>query len=262
MQAAAGAPRAHATIVPTDPYPRAAAAYLVAVNGVVLWAREPQQPLPPASLAKLMTALVLAEQQQAKGTAEVSRLAAAATGSRLGLRAGDQLHFSDAFDALLVASGNDVCLALAEHAAGSVAAFVTRMNERARQFGLTATRFANPCGLDAPGQVASAADLHALVRLAMAVPAIAHAVALPAVDIQTLGGRRLRKSNSNLLIGRVPGAVGVKSGFTNRAGKCLTALVRRGSDEVLIVLLNAPNRWWSAQVLIDDAFAALDASRR
>ena len=127
---------------------------------------------------------------------------------------------------------------------------------------LRASRFRNPCGLDADGHVSSVRDLLVLAKLAMQQPEIARAVAKPLVEIRTQDGRRLRKASGNLLLGRVPGAVGVKSGFTSRAGKCLVAMVRRGRDEVVVVLLNAPDRWWSASILIDDAFAALDAARR
>src|SRR5690606_16584240 len=140
------------------------------------------------------------------------------------------LRLADAFDALLVASANDACLALAEHAAGSVERFVERMNRRAEALALRATRFRNPCGLDAPGHVSSARDLHRLAREAMAQPEIARAAAKPGVELRTLGGRRLAKPSGNQLLGRVPGAVGIKSGFTRRAGKCLAALVRRGAD--------------------------------
>lgn len=245
-----------------DPYPKAAAAYLVVVNGAVLWAHEPDRALPPASLTKMMTALLLVEDWKPDAVVSVRAEAAAATGSRLGLRKGDRIRFVDAFDALLVGSANDACLALAEHAAGSVERFVDRMNERAASLGLQATRFRNPCGLDAPGHLASVRDLHRLAVQAMRAPEIARAVALRAVDVRTLDGRRLRKASGNLLLGRVEGAVGVKSGFTSRAGKCLAAIVRRGRDEVAVVLLNAPDRWWAASILIDDAFAALDAARR
>ncbi|MBY0398762.1 serine hydrolase [Myxococcota bacterium] len=245
-----------------DPYPNAAAAYLVVVNGAVLWAHEADRALPPASITKLMTALLLVDDWEPDAVVKVGADAAAATGSRLGLRVGDRIRFTDAFDALLVASANDACLALAEHAAGSVARFVDRMNERAVALGLRTTRFRNPCGLDAPGHLASARDLHRLAMLAMRAPEIARAVALPAVALRTLDGRRFRKASGNLLLGRIEGAIGVKSGFTGRAGKCLAALVRRGKDEVAVVLLNAPDRWWAASILIDDAFAALDAARR
>ena len=246
----------------TDPYPKAAEAYLVTVNGVVLWQRAADRPLPPASLTKLMTALVLLDDWQPEAIVSVSPHAAAATGSRLGLRAGDRLRLADAVDALLVASANDACLALAEHAAGTVATFVSRMNARAEALGLKATHFENPCGLDAPGHLSTAQDLHRLAGRAMQSKEIARAVARPAVEVRTLEGRVLRKPSGNQLLGRVPGAVGVKTGFTARAGKCLAALVRRGNDEVGLVLLDAPERWWAASILIDDAFAALDAARR
>lgn len=250
------------SVTAADPYPKAAEAYLVLVNGVVLWQRAPERALPPASLTKLMTALVLLDDWRPEAVVNVSARAASATGSRLGLRAGEQLRFVDAFDALLVGSANDACLALAEHAAGSVEAFVARMNERARALALAATHFENPCGLDAPRHLSSARDLQRIATRAMQAPELARAVALPAVEVRTLAGRVLRKPSGNLLLGRVRGAVGIKTGYTNRAGNCLAALVRRGKDEVSLVLLDAPDRWWAVSILIDDAFAALDAARR
>jgi D-alanyl-D-alanine carboxypeptidase (penicillin-binding protein 5/6) len=261
-EAASGADASVASNALLDPYPKAAAAYLVVVDGVELWGHAPDRALPPASLTKLMTALVLLERWEPEAIVEVGPTAAAATGSRIGLRAGDRLRFADAFDALLVASANDACLALAEHAAGSVERFVERMNRKAGALALRATRFRNPCGLDAPDHRSTARDLHRLARHAMAQPELARAVAQPEVVLQTLAGRHLAKPSSNLLLGRVPGAVGIKSGFTRRAGKCLAALVRRGGDEVTVILLDAPDRWWAASILIEDAFAALDAARR
>ena len=245
-----------------DPYPKAAAGYVVTVNGAVLWAHAADRALPPASLTKIMTALVLLDQWNPEASIDVSPLAAAVSGSRLGLKAGEQLRAGDALTALLVASANDACLALAEHAAGSVPAFVARMNRKAEQLGLAVTRFRNPCGLDAEGHVSSAADLLRLSRAAMANVEFARIVSQAEAVVTTVGGRRFQLTSGNLLLGRVAGTVGIKSGFTHRAGKCLAALVRRGDDEVTIILLNAPNRWRSAAVLVDDAFAALDASRR
>jgi serine-type D-Ala-D-Ala carboxypeptidase (penicillin-binding protein 5/6) len=247
---------------PTDAYPRAAAAYLVAVNGVPLWGRDIDRPLPPASLTKLMTALVATEDWQPEATLTVSRGAAAATGTRLGLRAGESLRLGDALDALLVVSANDACLALVEHVAGSEAAFVARMNARAAALGLAAMNFANACGFDASGHAASARDLLALARVALQVPAIAAAVAKPAIDFTTPGKRRFRRDAANIMIGRVPGAVGIKTGYTSRAGKCLIARVERGRDRVELVLLDAPERWTAADILITDAYAALAQSRR
>ena len=209
-----------------------------------------------------MTALVLLDDWAPDAIVTVSPLAAAATGSRLGLRPGEQLRAGDALTALLVASANDVCLALAEHTAGPVSEFVARMNRKAEQLELAATRFRNPCGLDAKGHVSSVSDLLRLSRLAMENDEFARIVGQAHAVVTTLGGRRFQLTSGNLLLGRVEGTVGIKSGFTSRAGKCVAALVRRGADEVIIILLNAPDRWWSAQVLIDDAFAALEARRR
>jgi len=247
---------------PPDPWPKAAAAYLVMVNGAALWARSPDLALPPASLTKIMTALLALEHWAPDEILTTSAHAAAATGSRLGLRAGDQLSMASAFDAMLVSSANDACTALAEHVAGSVVEFVRRMNRKARDLRLDATRFRNPCGLDAPGHRASASDLYRLAMLAMEQPEFARAVQKTGISISTVGGRRFSRNSSNQLLGRLPGTVGVKSGFTNGAGRCLVALVRRGSDEVAVVLLDAPDRWWSASLLVEDAYAALDASRR
>lgn len=246
---------------PPDPWPKAATAYLVVVNGAVLWARAPERSLPPASLTKIMTALLILEHWAPDEIVTTSPVAAAATGSRLGLQATDQLTMASAFEALLVNSANDACLALAEHIAGSVAGFVQRMNRRARELHLDATSFQNPCGFDAPGHRSSASDLYRLTILAMAQPEFVQVVQKTRITVGTVGGRHFTKSSGNQLLGRLPGTIGVKSGFTSGAGKCLVALVRRGGDEVVVVLLNAPDRWWSASILVDDAFAALDASR-
>lgn len=256
------APAATAADAPTDAYPGAAASYLVVVNGLELWARAPDEPRPPASLSKLLTALLVVGDFDATAMVAVSAAAAQATGARLGLRAGETLRAGDALTAMLLGSGNDVCLALAEHVAGTAAAFVDRMNERASQLGMTRSHFRNPCGLDAPGQVATARDLWRLTAAALAEPEIARRVVLAQARITTAGGRRFELSNGNLLIGRHPGVVGAKTGFTSRAGKCLAAVARRDGDEVAVILLNSPERWWAAPILLEDAFAALHASRQ
>jgi D-alanyl-D-alanine carboxypeptidase (penicillin-binding protein 5/6) len=146
---------------------------------------------------------------------------------------------------------------LAEHAAGSEARFVARMNRRAAELGLRNTRFANACGWDARGHYASAADLAVLAETALRLPAFAALVAQPEVRIATVDGRRqFAAHNTNVLLGRLRGVAGVKSGFTRRAGPCLIALAQRERVRVLAVLLNGSNRWWEAAGLIEHAFAA------
>ena len=245
---------------PTDRFPKAAAAYVVALDGRELWARRADAPRLPASLTKIMTALVLLEGDWKPDAAiRVGRKAAAETGSRLGLREGESLRAGEALTAMLVASANDACLALAE-AAGPDGAFVAAMNARAKSLGLAATHFDNPCGHDAPGQRSSARDLAVLARAAIAHEEIASRVALPRATVRTLQGRSFEIVTGNALLGRVPGACGVKSGYTPGAGKCLVGLAERDGRRALVVLLDAPDRWWTAAALLEEAFDA--AARR
>ena len=247
---------------PPDPFPGAARSYLVEAGGRVLWARDPDAPRLPASLTKIMTALLALE---AGGSPEawipVRARAARETGTRLGLRAGDRIRAGDALAATLVASANDACLALAEHATGSAAPFVEAMNARARSMGLAATHFENPCGHDAPGQRSSARDLLALAEAALAHQEFARIVALPSATIMAAGGRRITFRTRNHLLGSLAGVAGVKTGYTKGAGKCLAVLARRGGTRVLVVLLDAADRWWTAAALVEEAFDAARAPR-
>lgn len=246
--------RPAASAAAPDRFPRAGAAYLVERDGTLLWARNADAPLPPASLTKLMTALLAVERGTPAGWLTVSARAARASGARLGLRAGERLRPGDALAATLIASANDACLALAEHLAGSAEAFVAAMNRRAASLGLAATRFENPCGHDAPGHRASARDLLALTRAVLAVPALRDLVAREQVELVTQGGRRVVARTRNSLLGRVRGLDGVKTGTTDRAGRCVIARAERAGSEVVVVLLGAPDRWFTAAALVEAAF--------
>jgi len=240
-----------------DLFPRAATGYVVAINGKPRWARAPDSPRAPASLTKVLTALVLLEHDwQPHAQIVVSARASHATGARLGLRAGERAYAVELLEAMLVASANDACLALAEAAAGSAQAFVTRMNERAAALGMVASHFEDPCGFDQPRQVSTPNDLLRLTATALTVPAFAQAIAQARGEVHTLGGRKLSYTTSNLLLGRLDGARGVKTGHTSNAGRCLIGLVTRGTTQVIVVLLDAPDRWWTAAVLIEEAFRA------
>jgi len=241
--------------VPVDRFPGAAASYLVAIDGRIVWEKGADKPRLPASLTKLMTALVLVERNwDPKAEVAVSASASKATGSRAGLRSGDRVAAGDLFRAMLVGSANDACAALAEHADGSSSAFVARMNARAREMGLAATSFANPCGHDDPKQRSSAHDLRVIAEAAMAKPEIASAVGLREATIATVKGRRMTVKTGNLLLGRSPGVYGVKSGYTPGAGKCAVIAAERNGKKVLIVLLDAANRWWNAAALVEAAY--------
>ncbi len=239
-----------------DPFPAAAGAYLVSVDGAPLWAHKPEQALPSASLTKIMTALLVLEHGHLQQVAQVSDAATREGGSRLGLRPGEKMRVAELLAAAILQSANDACHVLAEHVAASEQDFVALMNRRASELGLHDTRFANACGHDHPAHRSSARDLARLAELALRHPGFARLVAQAEVEVQDAGGRRrYRLNNSNQLLGRYPGAIGVKTGYTRQAGKCLVALAVRGDRRVLLVLLNAPDRWWTASAMLDRAFA-------
>lgn len=244
-----------------DRWPGVAAAYLVRIDGDVRWSANAGARLRPASLTKLMTALVVVDALAPGDVVAVSRRAAAAEGAKLGLRAGMTLSAEGLLAAALLRSANDACLALVERVAGGEGAFVARMNARAAAMGLADTHFANACGLDAPDHYASARDLAALADAAMGAPRIAAIVRRERDSAKAADGRVYRFENTNALIGRVDGARGVKTGWTKAAGRCLAADVEREGVRVSVVLLGAPDRWWDAVAMIESAFEDARARR-
>lgn len=240
-----------------DPYPWIASAYVVKRDGALLWAGAADARLPFASLAKLMTALLALERGQPEREVVVSRAAARETGTRIGLAAGERFHVRDLLAATVVRSANDACRALADSLGPGTGRFVAAMNERAIALGLANTHFVDPCGHDRSGQYSSAADLARLAEQVMRHEDYLRLAGSARLEIRTSDGRRTyRLRNTNALIGRYPGAIGLKTGNTDGAGHCLVALVERDGVRVLAVLLHAPNRWWNAAGLLDRAFAA------
>ena len=240
-----------------NPYPGLAAAYLVQVEGRTLWADAAARRLPPASLTKVMTALLVLERGGLQQTTTISTRAAAATGARLRVRAGTRFRIEDLLVAALVGSANDACRALAEWHSGSEPRFVAAMNRRARALGLRDTRFANACGFDAAGHYSSAEDLARLAETAMQNERFRAIVALREALVHDADARRTyRVETTNALLGRLPGAIGIKSGHTRKAGRCIIVLAERGTRHVLLVMLGAANRWWDAHDVVERAFAA------
>jgi D-alanyl-D-alanine carboxypeptidase (penicillin-binding protein 5/6) len=241
---------------PADRFGSVGAAYLVKIDGREVWARNPDRRLPPGSLTKMMTALLVLERAGLGQVVTVSEAASRETGTRLGLSPGDRMPVVDLLAATLLGSANDACHALADHVSGSEGKFVSRMNARAREMDLRGTRFANACGHDAPGLHSTARDLARLAETAMGNPVFARMVGIVRGEVATADGRRkFLLENKNELVGRYRGAAGVKTGFTRRAGKCLVAWAERDGRRVLLVLLDAPDRWWKAEEILDAAFA-------
>src|SRR5574337_29746 len=242
----------------------AASAILVdAVTGDVLFEQNADEPRPPASITKILTALVIVERGHLEDTVVVSQAAARVGGYRLGLRPGQRISLVDLLAAILIRSANDAAIAAAEHVGGGVKGFMAMMNAKAQELGMLHSHFENPHGLDGPGHYTTARDMALLTRGAMEHPAFAQLVRTreTRVTIWQQGARgplsrqRIVQSH-NKLLGRLEGADGVKTGYTDAAGRCLVASASRGDQRMIAVLLKDPQRWTDAATLLEFGFGA------
>ena len=260
---AAGTAAAHSRVDSHDPYHRSASAYAVVLDGELLWGSNLDVRRAPASLTKLLTALVLLDSDwQPDALLRVSHEAAHTTRPRVGLRTGESIRADEALTAMLMHSANDACMVLAEHAAGSVDAFAARMNARAAALGMQDSHFVHPCGFDEDGQYSTVNDLLRLAKAAHSNRRIAQIVAQEDAVISTASGRQLAFRNTNQLLGRLDGVVGLKTGYTVHAGHCLIAVAEQSGHRVWLVLLDSPRRWWTAHRIITDAFASANRGAR
>lgn len=207
------------------------ACLITALDGRILWEKNAVQPLAPASMTKMMTALVIMEkirigELDVTDRVRISRRAAAVRGSSIRLKAGEKVSVRALLHGLLIASGNDAALALAEHAAGSSGMFVEQMNEHARAIGLLHTQFRNPHGLSVTGHLSSAYDMCLIARrLIQHEEVLTITKRRRAVIRVARGGRTLTLRNTNTLLGALDGIDGLKTGYTPKAKYCLCATV-------------------------------------
>jgi serine-type D-Ala-D-Ala carboxypeptidase (penicillin-binding protein 5/6) len=228
-------------------------------TGRVLWSRKPLAILPIASLTKIMTALIVVEKTSPGAHARIGKNATQFRGSGVGvLPRGKSVPVEGLLYGLLLPSGNDAGVALAERISGSDGRFARLMTQRAQELGLTCTRYVSSYGLQA-GNRSCAADLAALTRLAMRQPRITRIVRNAHASVPfPIKGKRLEVSTTNpLLKAHYPGTIGLKTGFTNRAGHCLVAVVRRGGHTVAAVLLHSPNTAAQGKRMIEAGLRAL-----
>ena len=213
--------------------------------------------MPVASLTKIMTALVVVDRARPSEAVRVTGAALRYEGSGIGmLPKGKRVRLETLLNGLMLVSGNDAAIALADHVAGSERHFVALMNRRARGWGLDCTRFASSHGLE-DGNRSCARDLAVLTRLAMAKPRIRRIARRRHAEFRfPIKGGKLYLTGHNPLI-RVgyPGAVGLKTGYTYAAGRCFVGVARRGGRRLGVVLLNSPDPAKHAPKLLDSAFA-------
>lgn len=225
-------------------------------SGRVLWRRHPLDRAPIASLTKIMTALEVVDATSSRDRVRITPAAVDYAGRGVGLPKGRSVPIEGLLHGMLMVSGNDAAKALAIHVGRSEQRFVGRMNRRARRLGLRCSHFSSPHGLER-GDRSCAADLAAMARIAMGEPRISRVVrkASAAVRFPVKGGRLFVYSTNPLLRPqRYPGTIGLKTGFTNAAGRCYVGVVRRGSRRLGVVLLHSPDPATQAKKLFAAGF--------
>ena len=235
----------------------ASAAILVDVDsGRVLYEQNADAQMLIASTTKLLTALVALQEGDLRETVTVSANAAGTEGSSMYLQAGEQLTLETLLYGLLLCSGNDAAVAIAEHVGGSVEGFVAKMNALARELGMTRSSFANPNGLDHENHHSTARDMATLARAAMENETL---VRIASTRRVTIGGRMM--TNHNKLLGRMEGCLGLKTGYTRAAGRTLVSCAERNGQRLAVVTLQDGNDWADHQALYDYGFSRYPARR-
>jgi D-alanyl-D-alanine carboxypeptidase (penicillin-binding protein 5/6) len=227
-------------------------------SGRVLWERAPGRRLPIASLTKMMTALVAAGHAKLSAKALITRQAVHFTGSGVGLLpVGKRVPLGALLYGLLLPSGNDAAIALAQHVGHTQTHFISMMNARAQTMGLRCSHFSTVSGVVDRGNYSCATDLAALAHAMLMQPFLAKIVGSRSaiVPFPIKGGKLFLYNNNPLLIVRYPGTDGVKTGFTDASGPCLVATARRGRAWLGVVLLHSGNPSGQAQQLLNAGFA-------
>ncbi|MDQ2085687.1 D-alanyl-D-alanine carboxypeptidase family protein [Herbivorax sp. ANBcel31] len=230
-----------------------AAVILDTVSGRILYEKNAHSRKAMASTTKIMTAIVAIENGNLDDKVKASKRAASIRGSVINLKAGEELILKELLYGLLIKSGNDAAIAIAEHVGGSVEGFAEMMNSKAKELGLKDTAFKNPHGLDANGHYSTAYELAKLARYALKNPVFSEIVG---TKNTTITNRSLHTTNEMLSI--YPGADGVKTGYTGKAGRCLVTSATRDNWRIISVVLNCSSRTTRAQSskdILDFAFS-------
>ena len=231
-------------------------------TGTLLYEKESHQTLEPASVTKVMTLLLIFEALDSGRIAKedvvtVSSYAAGMGGSQVYLKEGEQMTVGELIKCITVVSGNDAAVAMAEYLAGSEAAFVAQMNQRAQELGMADTTFLNCTGLPAQGHVTSAYDIALMSReLVLHHPGVRE---YSTIWMDSIRNGAFGLTNTNRLVRFYPGATGLKTGSTDSALYCMSATAERDGMELIAVVMKSPtsvNRFEDAKALLDYGFAA------
>ena len=242
------------------------AVVLTADTGTVLFEKDGHTPRPVASTTKIMTALLALEAAQEQGDplVDITQEMVAVEGSSMGLQAGDSISLTGLAAGMLLASGNDAANAAALYLDGSLESFAARMNQRAAALGMEDTHFVTPSGLDGEdaqglGHLSTAYDMALLARAALENQAFRQLCSSPSLAVEFAEPvKRVTYTNHNKLLAQYQGCVGVKTGFTKEAGRCLVSAAERDGALLIAVTLNAPNDWEDHTALLDYGFSQVE----
>ena len=225
-------------------------------SGRVLYEHNADKKMLIASTTKILTALVAIREGDLDDVVKVSREAAMTEGSSMYLKEGEELTLETLLYGLLLCSGNDAAVAIADHVGGSQEGFVRMMNETAQELGMENSSFANPNGLDHEDHYSTARDM---ARLACAAVNNETLVRIASTKTVTIGGRTM--TNHNKLLSMKDGCIGLKTGYTRAAGRTLVSCAQRNGQRLVAVTLQDGNDWADHQSLYDYGFSAYPASR-
>ncbi len=223
-----------------------AAVVIDRATNTILYGKKETERRKMASTTKIMTCLLVIENCDLSETIEVSKKSAGTGGSRLGLKTGDKITINDLLYGLMLCSGNDTAVALAEHIGGSIEGFAEIMNNRAKELGLENTHFVTPHGLDADEHYTTAYELAKLTNYALNNEIFAKIVGTKTYSV-TINGYPKTISNTNELLGNLNGVYGVKTGFTNGANRCLVTACKRNNLDIICVVLGADTKKFRTQ---------------
>lgn len=224
-------------------------------SGIVFYAKNADIPRLPASTTKIMTALVALDAYPDLNLPLTVQVESQAIGSSMKLVKGERITVKNLLYGLMIPSGNDAALALADNFPGGYNAFVDAMNRKAADLHLTHTHYKNPSGVEQLGHETTARDLASLASVAMQNPVIAEIVKTPAITVTDVTGKIAhRLESTDKLLGTIPGLLGLKTGWTENAGECLVSYVDRDGRRIVSVVLDSSDRFADTRALIDWAY--------
>ncbi len=225
----------------------------------VIYAENAEQRLSMASTTKIMTALLLAEENTPEKMVTTTKEMVYVEGSSMGLKVGDTVSYRDLLYGILLPSGNDAANTAAIAISGSVEKFAAKMNNKVLELGLHNTNFVTPSGLDAESHYTTAYDLAIITAYALRNEMFAEAAAAKTKTV-TISGQQVTLSNHNKLLKLYDGAIGVKTGFTKKSGRCLVSAAKRGNTTLIAVTLNDGNDWQDHISMLSYGFGLINES--